>query len=834
MPPVDQRLLLPAAPLDLQTLVNNPMGAPVTEFDLAMSPNPSGGAGGGPSGVVVHHSHSGSGGGSNSIAITQMSSAVSQDVIHTERAQQSLLNALIEANAIYSFYIDQGAPNELRLTPALRRSTRAALDQLLFRAATHQHQFYPSSHPLLGRPTSVEIQHLQQQQQQQLGHLTASQRELLLKHQTSGGSQQQQPMHGGAPLHVSTTGHNNSQSGGSVSQPQTARSQASSAELSTTATAGHSSTTVVGTLMVGGSHNQSQLSLVPPVSVSASSAPTLSSPVTLHVPTLLPTDTTPGATSTTTLATTTTPTMIQHLHVVSTSSTPPTPPTPPTKVATTDDLLQMVPSLHTIAIAPSVPVRVITKKGVSVSTHFTIDEAMELESEVRHVFDASSQVIVAVLDLNSFARFRASDLFQTLIASFHGMTADGRSITPANANALTPREALGIVHSSRHSYVSSHHAGGDPNNNNGGNHANTAASAAAAGTASHRNRNRATVAPAPLHVSDDHALTPPPMFFDEHGNPISGMVGDSSLGDDILHHPPISPQYPVSHHLRGFISSGGQNSVLAFGPGSRIGVAPGGSPGSTGHPGRASIVSVLRSTNSQASGGVGFTFSEVTSPHGRASVAGSGNGGSLGSGMFFSHSVTPSDNTSIGFGGAKMLGHQFLESSQRSLSMASSVPNSPQPRSLAVHQRPHASPPPIEDDEHLGESLARIGRPMSRQQHYQYYDPNERNGGNGSGGSPNDPHRIDSPAHAPLHHDHRDYDNEEGLTHHVISTSAAASVSRAAFINVDHLAGSSGSNNGPAVIGTPPNMLAMMDPHHTYAIPAMPGTADDDMMTPDG
>jgi hypothetical protein len=52
-----------------------------------------------------------------------------------EHVQQHLLAVLIEANAIYSHYIDNGAPNELNLSQTMRHGIRATLDNLLLRAA---------------------------------------------------------------------------------------------------------------------------------------------------------------------------------------------------------------------------------------------------------------------------------------------------------------------------------------------------------------------------------------------------------------------------------------------------------------------------------------------------------------------------------------------------------------------------------------------------------------------------------------------------------------------------------------------------------------------------
>jgi hypothetical protein len=61
-----------------------------------------------------------------------------------ELAQNHLLNALIEANSIYSYYIDIGAPNELNLAASHRIQIRAVLDAIIMTAATANNIHLPS------------------------------------------------------------------------------------------------------------------------------------------------------------------------------------------------------------------------------------------------------------------------------------------------------------------------------------------------------------------------------------------------------------------------------------------------------------------------------------------------------------------------------------------------------------------------------------------------------------------------------------------------------------------------------------------------------------------
>jgi hypothetical protein len=53
-----------------------------------------------------------------------------------EIAQQNLLSALIDANVIYTHYVEDGAPMRVQLEPSMRVATRGVLDQLIMQAAT--------------------------------------------------------------------------------------------------------------------------------------------------------------------------------------------------------------------------------------------------------------------------------------------------------------------------------------------------------------------------------------------------------------------------------------------------------------------------------------------------------------------------------------------------------------------------------------------------------------------------------------------------------------------------------------------------------------------------
>jgi hypothetical protein len=75
--------------------------------------------------------------------------------ITAEYSQQHLLNALIEANAIYAYYIDIGAPSELLLSSSLRNQVRATIDNLMMRCATTGNLQVSAPIPSLPLPSLV-------------------------------------------------------------------------------------------------------------------------------------------------------------------------------------------------------------------------------------------------------------------------------------------------------------------------------------------------------------------------------------------------------------------------------------------------------------------------------------------------------------------------------------------------------------------------------------------------------------------------------------------------------------------------------------------------------
>jgi hypothetical protein len=73
----------------------------------------------------------------------------------------------------------------------------------------------------------------------------------------------------------------------------------------------------------------------------------------------------------------------------------------------------------------------ITRNNIQVSTSLTIKECNLLEYETRHIFDNVHDIITTQLETTVFARFRASDIFQELLAHVRGLHADGRPrLTP--------------------------------------------------------------------------------------------------------------------------------------------------------------------------------------------------------------------------------------------------------------------------------------------------------------------------------------------------------------------------------------------------------------------
>jgi hypothetical protein len=223
--------------------------------------------------------------------------------ISPELAQHHLLSALIEANSIYSYYIDIGAPNDLNLSPALRRQTRAALDTILIRAITANNMHLPSRGGVSSPP----------------------------------------------PAALSPTG--------------------------------------------------------PPVRDSVLS-PTLPLPFRSSVASPMTAGPSPSPRATDVIS----PNHIGDDAVILRAS-------PLPQRGTVDDL--------NIGVAVSPP-KLITRKGVSVSSRLTVEECLSLECEVRTVFDACQGVVVALLDLNCFQRFLASDVFRNLLENLRGVTTNPR------------------------------------------------------------------------------------------------------------------------------------------------------------------------------------------------------------------------------------------------------------------------------------------------------------------------------------------------------------------------------------------------------------------------
>jgi hypothetical protein len=251
-----------------------------------------------------------------------ISSSSSTSAVSMEDAQQHLLASLVEANTIYSHYIDNGAPNELNLSQTMRLQVRATIDNVAIRAATANNHYI------------------------------------------------QQPRH--SPAHIS---HLNT---------------------SNTLTAPTSNNTTENTL--------------------------IGAPDIPHSP--------GGGGAGSGGGTTTTPASV----------------TP-----------SFVPRMA------SLPVRLITRQGVSVSSLLSVEEAAMLELDLRDAFTDCQNLIAALLDINAFARFRASDLFQQLIMAgwfwrLSGMSsADDRQIrAPAahpNANAVHPLPYALAGHDNKHAHT---------------------------------------------------------------------------------------------------------------------------------------------------------------------------------------------------------------------------------------------------------------------------------------------------------------------------------------------------------------------------------------------
>jgi hypothetical protein len=76
----------------------------------------------------------------------------------------------------------------------------------------------------------------------------------------------------------------------------------------------------------------------------------------------------------------------------------------------------------------SLPMKSIVRDGITISSALPMDEANALAIEVYAAFNGAHQWIINVLEATTFPRFIASQSFQSLLATFNGITIDGRSI----------------------------------------------------------------------------------------------------------------------------------------------------------------------------------------------------------------------------------------------------------------------------------------------------------------------------------------------------------------------------------------------------------------------
>jgi hypothetical protein len=97
-------------------------------------------------------------------------------------------------------------------------------------------------------------------------------------------------------------------------------------------------------------------------------------------------------------------------------------------------------------------VKVLTRKGVSVSTQLTVEEAVDLELKVRSMFDGCLDSVVTLLDTNCFQRFRLSDSYQTLLNNLRGVT--------SHRNALMMSQGIGLDHGKPSSGIKHHQVQG--------------------------------------------------------------------------------------------------------------------------------------------------------------------------------------------------------------------------------------------------------------------------------------------------------------------------------------------------------------------------------------
>lgn len=87
--------------------------------------------------------------------------------------------------------------------------------------------------------------------------------------------------------------------------------------------------------------------------------------------------------------------------------------------------------------------RMITRHGVSISAQISIDEMNSIEMEARELYTGVQFAVVQRLEAHSWARFRASDAFHALLASFKNHpNADGRSTHTRATPLSTPQRRI--------------------------------------------------------------------------------------------------------------------------------------------------------------------------------------------------------------------------------------------------------------------------------------------------------------------------------------------------------------------------------------------------------
>jgi hypothetical protein len=86
----------------------------------------------------------------------------------------------------------------------------------------------------------------------------------------------------------------------------------------------------------------------------------------------------------------------------------------------------------------------ISSKGVFVSSYLSVEDARQLEMELRGCFNEVQDAVVKLLHVNSFTRFRASDLFLSLVASLKGFTIEGQLVMKKAQSAIQVVESRSL------------------------------------------------------------------------------------------------------------------------------------------------------------------------------------------------------------------------------------------------------------------------------------------------------------------------------------------------------------------------------------------------------